>query len=118
MNLFNFFNLYTISADLYRANAGSYDDYGKWTAATPSAETTKILIPQPADGEFLRLLADGEDAGDFVMTCLPSVAGINTGQEGRSPDELVIDSVRYEVFAVSRWGRYGGFDKIILKRKK
>jgi hypothetical protein len=117
LNLFGYFKEFTITATLYRSAVGAYDAAGNWVPAVSTGEPVQVLVPQPAPGEFLKLLAEGEDHSKFTSTAIPSAVGIQTGRNGAGPDELEIDGERFEVFEIGRWGRYGGFDKIILRRK-
>jgi len=117
MNLLSFFREYLTDATLYRAAVGAYDAQGKWVPGTSTGEPLKVLVPQPAPGEFLKLLADGEDHSKFVQTAIFAAVAIQTGREGSGPDEVEIDGERFEVHEIGRWGKYGGFDKVILKKK-
>jgi len=106
-----------VNVMLYRAGAGTYDGAGKWIPGVVVAENLRILEPQPAPGEFLKLLAEGEDHSKFLSTAISSAARVQAGSESLSADEILWNGERYEIFDLGRWGRYGGFDKAIIKRK-
>lgn len=116
MDLLSYFGEFMASATLYRHSSGSYDSEGRWSAGGQTGTPVVALIPQPVTGENLRLLPEGEEVGDYVSTAVASSLEVHTRQDDRDPDVLDIGGVRYECHTVLRWGDYGGFDKLILRR--
>jgi len=116
MSILQYFKSETIVVQLYSSSAGSYSTEGKWVPGAKIGRPVTILKPQPAPGEFLKTLEEGEYTGDFLLSAVDSSADIKTRRDSFEPDEVEFRGDRYEVFSVERWGDYGGADKMILKR--
>lgn len=115
--MLKYFGAQMVPATLYRYALGDYAADGSWTPGARTSEPIRILAPQPASGEVLNLIPEGESVSDFVTSATEASVSIRTRAAGRDPDEIEVGGTLYECAMVGRWGFYGGFDRIILKKK-
>lgn len=117
-SILKYFKSEMTPATLHRFSSGTYGATGKWVQGGETSSSVSILKPQPATGEIEKFLPDGEELSDFVTSAIDSDEAIKTRAGDQDPDEVTVGSERYEVYMVGRWGSYGGFDRMILRRKQ
>lgn len=117
MSILRYFRSVLVPAVLNVSTPGAYNAEGKWIPGTKVAKNIAILMPQPAPGEFLKQLSEGERTGEFLMTAAESLEGVKTRQSFSDPDEIIFNDTVFEIYSVERWGAYGGADKMFLRKK-
>lgn len=117
MKILDYFRLEMVPATLFVSSPGAYGEDGRWVPGTKVAKNIAILMPQPAPGEFLKQLSEGERTGEFLMTATFSLEGVKTRQTFSDPDEVTFNGSNFEIYSVERWGLYGGPDKMFLRKK-
>ena len=82
--------------------AVTYDERGE--PVYPSAVDGPLRASvQPADGEALETLPEGERTSDAILVMTRTPLRTGSQFEGTRADEVIVDGVRYQVRTVKRW---------------
>jgi len=102
-----------ILVNLIAGSAGSNVN-GVWVDGVKTTMPIKIVSPQPASSNDMKLLPDGQHVSNFVKTWTEYM-DINPRDEDIDPDTIEWDGQRFEVFQTDK--RYKGqFYRLILRR--
>lgn len=81
--------------------AGSRNALGRW-AEGASTDTVIQASVQPAKGQDMTLLPEGSRQSDSKRVYTTSALVTDNQHDGRSADQLVIDTIVYQVMSVKR----------------
>lgn len=116
INMLQYFLDEMVSATLKTKGDGARNTEGVWVPGVETESTIKIIALQPVTGDDLKMLPEGEDTSEFMITYVESVYGLRTRSGASDADQITVGSDTYEVFSAGNWTTQGLFKSYIVRR--
>lgn len=96
-------SLFNMVITVFRTSAGSYDAYDRWIEGVETPITHNFTSVQPASGEDIALLPEGERSDDMVIIYDAEALYVTDKIAGTVADVILYDNKRYKVIRCKPW---------------